>query len=41
MDTPLIFTPDNRDIQYLVESLDIIERNCNSYHQGSRPDYRV
>jgi len=41
MDTPLTFTPDDRNVQYLVESLDIIQRNCNSYHQGSRPDYRV
>lgn len=41
MDLSLAFTPDKRNIQYLVESLDIIERNCNSYHQGFRPDYRV
>jgi len=41
MNKPLTFIPDERNVQYLVESLDIIERNCNSYHQGFRPDYRV
>ena len=33
--------PNHQNVQYLIDALNIIDRNCKGFRDGHYPDYRV